>query len=51
MPVPSLVATKSLMLAARVDAVQAARAREDAEFERLVGSPENRAALESFFAG
>lgn len=51
MPVPSLVATKSLMLAARVDAVQAARAREDAEFERLVGSPENRAALESFFGG
>jgi len=49
MPVPSLVATKSLMLAARVDAVKAARAREDAEFERLVGSPENRAALEAFF--
>lgn len=49
MPVPSLVATKSLMLAARVDAVKAARAREDAEFERLVGSPENQAALAAFF--
>jgi enoyl-CoA hydratase/carnithine racemase len=49
MPVPSLMATKSLMLAARVDAVRAARSREDAEFERLVGTPENRAALEAFF--
>jgi len=49
MPVPSLVATKTLMLAARVEAVKAARAREDAEFERLVGSPANQAALEAFF--
>ena len=48
MPVPSLVATKSLMLAARVDAVKAARAREDVAFARLVGAPENRAALQAF---
>jgi enoyl-CoA hydratase/carnithine racemase len=50
MPVSSLVATKQLMLAGRLDAVRAARAREDAEFERLVGSPDNLAALERFFS-
>lgn len=50
MPVTSLVATKTLMLAARADAVVAARAREEVEFERLVGSPDNLAALEAFFA-
>jgi enoyl-CoA hydratase/carnithine racemase len=49
MSVPSLVATKQLMLAARADAVRVAREREEAEFMRLVGSPENRAALEAFF--
>lgn len=49
MPVASLVATKQLMLAARLDAVRAAREREEAEFERLIGSPENQAALQSFF--
>jgi enoyl-CoA hydratase/carnithine racemase len=48
MPVGPLMATKSLMLAARRDAVETARTREDAEFKRLVGTPENRAALESF---
>lgn len=50
MPVASLVATKKLLLAGRLDAVRAARAREDAEFERLVGSPDNLAALETFFS-
>ena len=50
MPVSSLVATKQLMLAGRLDAVRAARAREDVEFERLVGSPDNLAALERFFS-
>jgi enoyl-CoA hydratase/carnithine racemase len=50
MPVSSLVATKQLMLAGRLDAVRAARAREDVEFERLVGSPDNLAALEKFFS-
>lgn len=48
MPLASLVATKSLMLAARADAVRAARLREEAEFERLVGSAHNRAALDAF---
>lgn len=48
MPVGSLVATKSLMLAARGDAVRAAREREEVEFERLVGSAQNQAALQSF---
>jgi len=51
MPVSSLVATKRLLLAGRLDAVRAARLREEAEFERLVGSPENRVALERFFGG
>jgi enoyl-CoA hydratase/carnithine racemase len=50
MPVPSLVATKTLMLAGRLDAVRAARAREEAEFERLVGAPENQEALRQFLS-
>lgn len=48
MPIPPLVATKQLLLAGRLDQVRAARQREDAEFERLVGAPENREALEKF---
>jgi enoyl-CoA hydratase/carnithine racemase len=51
MPVPPLVATKSLMLEGRLDAVRAARLREEREFEHLVGSPENQAALQRFFGG
>jgi enoyl-CoA hydratase/carnithine racemase len=51
MPVRSLEATKRLMLAGRLEAVRAARLREEAEFERLVGAPENREALEKFFGG
>jgi enoyl-CoA hydratase/carnithine racemase len=50
MPVDSLQTTKRLMVAARLDAVRAARAREDAEFVRMVGSPENQAALAQFFS-
>lgn len=50
MPVPPLVVTKRLMLAGRLDAVRAARLREEAEFEHLIGSPENRAYLEEFFS-
>jgi len=49
MSVPSLMATKQLMLAARADAVRVAREREELEFQRLVGSPENMAALQAFF--
>ena len=50
MPVDSLQTTKRLMVAARLDAVRAARAREDAEFVRMVGSEENQAALAQFFS-
>jgi enoyl-CoA hydratase/carnithine racemase len=48
MPLGSLVATKGVLLAARADAVRAARAREEAVFERLVGEQTNAAALQSF---
>ncbi len=50
MPVDSLQTTKRLMVAGRLDAVRAARQREDAEFVRMVGSPENQAALAQFFS-
>jgi len=49
MPVDSLQTTKRLMVAARLDAVRAARAREDAEFGRMVGSEANQEALAKFF--
>ena len=48
MPVDSIQTTKRLMLAARADAVRAAREREDAEFVRMVGSQANQAALTQF---
>jgi len=51
MGVDSLQTTKRLMVAARADAVRAAREREDREFPRMVGSPENAEALAKFFAG
>lgn len=50
MPVDALQTTKRLMVAARLDAVRAARAREDAEFVRMVGSEANQAALAQFFS-
>lgn len=49
MPVDALQTTKRLMVAARLDAVRAARGREDAEFVRMVGSEANREALAKFF--
>ena len=49
MPVDSLQTTKRLMVAGRLDAVRAARAREDAEFVRMVGSDANQEALAQFF--
>jgi enoyl-CoA hydratase/carnithine racemase len=49
MPVDSLQTTKRLMVAGRLDAVRAARRREDAEFVRMVGSEANQAALAQFF--
>lgn len=48
MPVPALVANKELLLAARLEAVRAARAREDEAFAKLVGGPANREAMAAF---
>lgn len=48
MPVDSLQTTKRLMVAGRLDAVRAAREREDAEFVRMVGSATNADALAKF---
>jgi enoyl-CoA hydratase/carnithine racemase len=48
MPQVSLVETKQLMLAARLDPVRAARAREDEVFGRLTGAAANREALDTF---
>lgn len=47
-PLASLVATKQLMLAGRIDAVRAARLREEAAFETLVGALANQTALQDF---
>lgn len=49
MPVASLVATKQLLVAARMDRVRAAREREDEAFGRLLGGPANREAIAAFF--
>jgi len=48
MPVDSLVATKRLLLDARLGDVRAARKREDARFAKLLGGPANREALAAF---
>ncbi|MBW2316128.1 MAG: enoyl-CoA hydratase/isomerase family protein [Deltaproteobacteria bacterium] len=48
MPVDSLIATKTLLLDARLDAVREARKRENTRFGRLVGGPANREALAAF---
>jgi len=50
MPVDALQTTKRLMVAGRLDAVRAAREREDGEFLRMVGSEANREALAKFFS-
>ena len=42
--------TKRLLLATRADQIRAARAREDAAFVERVGSEENMAAIQAFFA-
>jgi enoyl-CoA hydratase/carnithine racemase len=46
--VTSLVETKRLVLAGRIDAIRAARAREDQAFARMVGAPANLEALTAF---
>jgi enoyl-CoA hydratase/carnithine racemase len=48
MPVTSLVETKRLVLAGRIDAIRAARAREDGAFAHMVGGPANLEALTAF---
>jgi len=48
MPVDSLVATKKLLVEARLDAVRAAREREVRRFAALLGGPANREALAAF---
>jgi len=48
MPVSSLVETKRLVLAGRLDAVRATREREDAAFARMVGAPANVEAITAF---
>jgi enoyl-CoA hydratase/carnithine racemase len=45
---PALVESKRLVVAARIDAVRAARAREDATFSRMVGAAANAEALGAF---
>lgn len=49
-PVETLRETKQLMLAARADAVAAARVRENAALARVSGSEANKRAVERFFA-
>ncbi len=46
-PLASLIETKATILAGLRDAVAAARAREDAAYQRLLGTPAN---LEAFSA-
>ena len=48
MPTASLIATKRLMLDARLDAVRAARRREGPVFTALEGGPANREAFRAF---
>lgn len=48
MPVSSLMATKQLLLDARLEAVRAARDRENVAFAKLLGGPANREALAAF---
>jgi enoyl-CoA hydratase/carnithine racemase len=48
MPVSALVETKRLVLAGRLDAIRAARGREDKAFARMVGAPANVEALTAF---
>jgi enoyl-CoA hydratase/carnithine racemase len=48
MPVASLRATKQLVVDGRIDAVRAARAREDAVFTKMIGEPANMEAISAF---
>jgi len=48
MPIVSLVETKRLLLANRLEAARAARLREEEVFARLTGAPANREAIAAF---
>jgi hypothetical protein len=48
MPLASLVETKRLLLATRLDLARAARAREEAVFVELTGGPASREAIAAF---
>jgi len=48
MPVASLSATKRVVIEARIDAVRAARAREDRAFTGMIGRPANMEAITAF---
>jgi enoyl-CoA hydratase/carnithine racemase len=48
MPVASLSATKRVVVAGRIDAVRAARAREDHAFTGMIGKPANMEAITAF---
>jgi enoyl-CoA hydratase/carnithine racemase len=48
MPIVSLVGTKQLLLATRLEAARAARAREEDMFRDLTGAPANREAVAAF---
>jgi enoyl-CoA hydratase/carnithine racemase len=48
MPIVSLVETKRLLHATRLEQAQAARAREEEVFSRLTGAPANREAVTAF---
>jgi len=47
-PVESLKVTKILLVEKRLEAVRAARARENEEFRKLLGGPANKEALKAF---
>jgi enoyl-CoA hydratase/carnithine racemase len=49
-PLGALRHTKRLVQVAQVEAVRAARAREDQAFVERIGTPENLAAIQAFFA-
>jgi enoyl-CoA hydratase/carnithine racemase len=48
MPVASLSATKRIVVESRIDAVRAARAREDRAFTGMIGQPANMEAIAAF---
>ncbi len=48
MPVAALRASKQLVVESRIDAVRAARAREDEQFRNMIGKPANMEAIAAF---